>query len=281
MLLLGGPVFADSEEPGAIARAHRLVGYRAATYAGKLSVADREGVREARRAFEKEGVLLAEVPAFGVSLLGDDRQAVHRAVEHVAARLALADELGALCAVNIAGSYAADGWYAPHERNFSRGAFDQAVEVARAIVDLVKPRRAKMSYEMMSFNFLDSPQSYVDFLHAVDRPTVAVHMDPVNCISSPRTFFAFSTILGDCFRLLGPRIVSCHAKDMRTRHEPVVPQFDEVRPGTGIVDYRQFLSLVKGLGRDVPLIMEHLATEAEYFAARDYITAVARKLGMA
>ncbi len=281
MLLLGGPVVVDSDDPEDVARAHTLAGYRAGCYAGNLTVADTAAVRRVRQAFERQGIVLAEVPAFGTSLLGDDSAAVRRAADFVAARLALADELGALCAVNIVGSYATDGWYAPHERNFSRGAFDQAVQVARTIVDSVKPRRARMTYEMMSFNFLDSPQNYLDFLRAIDRPAVAVHLDPVNCISCPRAFFGFSAILDDCFRILGPSIVSCHAKDMKMRADPVTPQFEEVRPGTGGVDYRRFLTNLKGLQRGVPLIMEHLSSESEYMAARDYITGVARHLGMA
>ena len=277
-MLLGGPVFIDSRDPVEIARAHRVSGYRAGYYAGDLSVRDTQGVRAFREAFEREGVVIAEVPAFGFSLLGDDPDAVRRAIAHVVSKLALADELGALCAVNIVGSYASDGWYAPHGRNFSKEAFEASVEVARRIVDEVKPRRAKMSYEMMSFNFLDSPRAYLDFLKAVDRSSVGVHMDPVNCICSPRSYFGFAQILDDCFRLLGSRIVSCHAKDMTMRAEPVTPQFEEVRPGKGIVDYRQFLSHLRSLPRDVPLILEHLPNESEYFAARDFINGIAKEL---
>jgi hypothetical protein len=67
---------------------------------------------------------------------------------------------------------------------------------------------------------------------------------------------------------------------MRLRPQPVTPQLEEVRPGTGSVDYRVFLLHLGALGREVPLIMEHLPTEVEYLAARDYITGVARGLGM-
>ncbi len=72
----------------------------------------------------------------------------------------MADEIGALCCVDIAGSFSAESWFGPHPDNLSQKHFDESVENARKIIDAVKPKRAKFSYEMMGWALPDSADSY-------------------------------------------------------------------------------------------------------------------------
>jgi sugar phosphate isomerase/epimerase len=74
----------------------------------------------------------------------------------------------------------------------------------------------------------------------------------------------------DCFAKLGPYIKSCHAKDLILKNGTYMPQFDEVRPGLGKMDYSVFLTELKKFP-EVPLMMEHLQTAEEYKAGADYI----------
>jgi len=67
--------------------------------------------------------------------------------------------------------------------------------------------------------------------------------------------------------------VSCHAKDLTIRPGLAV-HIDEVVPGTGLLDYRTYAACLRGLGRDVPLLLEHLRTEADYRQARDFLRGV-------
>ena len=83
--------------------------------------------------------------------------------------LALADEIGALCCVDIAGSKNEEVWYGPHPDNLTREFFDAAVENARKIIDAVKPRRAKFCYEMMGWAVPNSPSSCLRLIQSVDR----------------------------------------------------------------------------------------------------------------
>ncbi len=94
-------------------------------------------------------------------------------------------------------------------------------------------------------------------------------------------YFSFPLILDECFRLLGTRIVSCHAKDIDLRRDAATPQLNEVMPGRGIVDYRQYLTLLAKLPGEVPLMLEHLSTAEEYAAARRHIVDVQRALHIA
>ena len=47
-----------------------------------------------------------------------------------------------------------------------------------------------------------------------DRKAFAVHLDPVNMVTSPALFFRNGEMIKDCFKKLGPYIKSCHAKDL-------------------------------------------------------------------
>jgi hypothetical protein len=73
--------------------------------------------------------------------------------------LARADEIGALCCVDIVGSYSNEDWYWPHEKNLSAEFFAATVENARKIIDAVKPKRAKFGFEMMGWCLPDSADS--------------------------------------------------------------------------------------------------------------------------
>ena len=88
---------------------------------------------------------------------------------YVTARCALADEVGARCCVDIAGSYNPTVWYGPNPKNLSREFFDATVANCRQIIDAVKPTRTKFTIEMMGWNLPDSPDAYLQLIKAVDR----------------------------------------------------------------------------------------------------------------
>jgi hypothetical protein len=56
-----------------------------------------------------------------------------------------------------------------------------------------------------------------------------------------------------------------------------MPQFDEVRPGLGAMDYRVFLTELRNFP-EVPLMMEHLQTAEEYEAGAMFIRKVAGEI---
>src|SRR3972149_3680662 len=95
---LGGPVFDPPREPVELAQAHLDFGYRAA-YCPDVSLSDTQRIRELRRAFQEEDVLIAEVGAW-CNLISSDGAVREKNFRYVCERLALADELGALCCVD-------------------------------------------------------------------------------------------------------------------------------------------------------------------------------------
>jgi sugar phosphate isomerase/epimerase len=56
--------------------------------------------------------------------------------------------------------------------------------------------------------------------------------------------------------------------------------FLEVTPGRGEIDYKAYLRGLSSLGRDTPLMLEHLTTAAEYDEGREYILKVGKEIGV-
>ncbi|MFN8686031.1 MAG: sugar phosphate isomerase/epimerase family protein [Acidobacteriota bacterium] len=274
-LLLGAPIFLKSDDPGELAREHRRLGFSAA-YCPAARIGDKERIRAIETAFSKERVVIAEVGAWK-NLLDPDPVRRKENLDYVTERMALADEVGARCCVDISGSYHDKVWYGPHPKNLSREGFDATVENCRRILDAVKPKRSFFTLEVMGWTYPDTPDSYLRLIKAIDRKGFAVHLDVCNAVNSPEKFYNNAALIGECFRKLGPFIKSCHAKDLEWIVELNV-HFVEVIPGKGQIDYRAYLMGLRALPSPVPLMLEHLKTAAEYQQGFDYIKGVAAEL---
>ena len=274
---LGGPSFANTEDPEALALAHRKLGYRAA-YCPGVALKDTDRIHALTEAFAKHDVVIAEVGRW-CNLLDADPAKRQQNLETVTEGLALAEAVGALCCVDIAGSFSPTSWFGPHPENLSPKHFDADVENARKIIDAVKPKRARFCYEVMGWALPDSPASYVKLIKAVDRPAFGVHLDPCNLVNSPDKFYHNTALLNECFDKLGRWIVSCHAKDLTWDIEMNV-HFREVPPGKGSLDYATYLKRVAELPQNPPLMLEHLVTAEEYAGAREHIFEVGRKAAL-
>lgn len=274
---LGGPIFEKSDDPAVLARAHRKLGYRAA-YCPAVKLDDRERIAAIVKAFAAEDVAIAEVGAW-VNMLDPDAEKRRVNLQTVTERLALAEAVGARCCVDIAGSYNPKVWYGPNPKNLTREFLDATAENCRRVIDAVKPTRTRFTIEMMPWNLPDGPDPYLELIKAVDRKAFAVHMDVCNVINSPTRFYHNGEVIRECFRKLGPWIMSCHAKDLAWMPEFNV-HFAEVVPGRGEIDYRAYLTELSKLSLDAPLMLEHLHSPAEYDEGRSYIQKIAAELGL-
>ena len=275
---LGGPVFLKSDDPRALAREHRRLGYSAA-YCPATEIIDANRVRAIRDAFTAENVVIAEVGAWK-NMLDPDSVVRKANLEYVTQRLALAEAVHARCCVDIAGSYNPKYWYGMHPKNLSQEFFDATVENCRHVIDVIKPTRTHFTIEMMPWSLPDGPDSYIRLIRAVDRPAFGVHLDVCNVINSPSRFYDNKAVIQECFAKLGRWVVSCHAKDLAWVPEYNV-HFAEVVPGRGEVDYTAYLTELSKLLIDAPLMLEHLKTPEEYDEARAYVKRIGERAGIA
>jgi sugar phosphate isomerase/epimerase len=276
-LRFGGPISLKSADPRELAKEHRRLGYSAAQ-CPQAKLDDTARIREIEKAFAAENVVIAEVGAWK-NMLDPDAAARKANMTYVIERMALADAVGALNCVDIAGSYNPKSWFGPDPKNLSKECFDATVENCRRVIDENKPKRSKFSIEMMGWTIPDGPDSYLKLIKAVDRKAFGVHVDMCNIIKSPELFYNNGDFIRDTFRKLGPWIVSCHAKDLEWVVEMNI-HFLEVIPGRGQVDYRAYLGELAKLPRETPLMMEHLKTQEEYLEGATYIRKVAGELGL-
>lgn len=273
---LGGPIFKAFTNPEEWANAVVQAGYKAAV-CPPLDDADDRLIEQYAKAADRHDIIIAEVGAWS-NTISPDAEIREAAIDHCIKRLALADKVGATVCVNIAGGRG-EQWDGPHPDNFSPATFDLIVETVRTIIDAVKPTRTFYALETMPWVFPDSPGSYLEIIRAVDRDRFAVHLDPVNMISSPRRYFDNGAFIKECIAKLGPYIKTCHAKDIHLSGKLTV-HLSEVLPGTGALDYKTFLGELSKLDADVPIIIEHLSTEEEYKQAAAFIRKTAVELNI-
>jgi sugar phosphate isomerase/epimerase len=272
----GGPVFQKITDPDSWIKALKAHGYTAA-YCPLDEKADARVVQEYAKAAGDSDIVIAEVGAWS-NPLSPDAATRAAALQVCRDRLDLAERIGARCCVNIAGSRGQQ-WDGPHPDNLTQATFDLIVESVRAIVDEVKPRRAFYTLETMPWMYPDSVESYERLLAAVDRPRFAVHFDPVNLVCSPQRFYGNAQLIREFIARLGPRIKSCHAKDI-VLSSKLTTHLDEARPGLGGLDYAAFLRGVNGLDPLTPVMLEHLSTAEEYDDAARHVRSVASGIGL-
>lgn len=273
---LGAPISDPYDSPEQWIAHLRRLDYRAA-YCPIKSDADSQTIAAYVKAAREADIVIAEVGAWHNNPISPNDEIRRASIENCQRQLAFADEMGALCCVNVAGSRA-EVWDYPHEDNLTQDTFDLVVETTRAIIDAVKPKRTFFSLEPMPWIFPNSPDSYLDLIEAIDREQFAAHLDPVNMINSPRRFFHNGDFLRECFDKLGARIKSCHAKDIVIGNH-LTTHLQEVRPGLGKLDYKVFLQQMQRLDKDTPFMLEHLAAE-DYPPAAQYVRDTAQSIGI-
>lgn len=275
-LIMGAPVEEDLEGPDAWVRAHRQWGYGAA-YAPVDADAPEDEIKAYAQAAEKAGLIIAEVGAWSNPISPDDEER-REAIKYCTEQLALADRIGARCCVNVAGSRG-DEWAGPHPDNLTEETYDLIVETIRKIIDDANPSRSYFTLETMPWIHPNSPETYARLLKDMDRKHFAAHLDPVNMVNGIDRYYNNTELIKRSFKLLGPRIKSCHAKDVVIKDGFPV-HIVETRPGTGALDYKTYLSELSKLDEPPPLMLEHLETLDEYRQARDHIRSVAKETGL-
>ena len=289
MIRFGGPIFESNQkaagageshgsygEPRMIAKAHKIKGYTAA-YVPQVSPDDKEKIKEIKEAFKSENIMLAEV-GYWENVTDSDEETRKHNLGCLTDALYLAEEVGARCAVDIFGSYVhGNGNSKFTAKNFSDDAFTDAVDIARMLIDTVKPKTAYFAYEIFPFNVVDCPEMIDKLVHAVDRKQFGVHLDLANLINSPRAYFSSGDIMRDCVKRFGNRIISAHVKDIKLKEPAISVILEEVTAGTGGLDINTFVREIHKLPQEIPFMMEHLPDEGEYDKAAAHIRKCAKE----
>ncbi|MDR1599168.1 MAG: sugar phosphate isomerase/epimerase [Oscillospiraceae bacterium] len=242
------------------AEAHRALGCGAVVFPFDHT-ADANTVADYADAARDAGLVIAEVGAW-CNPVSPDAAERKRSLERCKAQLRLADEIGARCCVNIAGS---DGprWDGAYPGNFTDRHWLTTVASIREIIDAVKPKRTFYTLEPMPWMLPRNPEEYLRLIKAVDRERFAVHMDLANWMTSAEKLFGSGDFANECFDALGGYIRSCHLKDVA-----LAPEFTlrliETRVGEGSMDHAAYFRRADQCDPDMPMLLEHLPSDDIY-----------------
>ena len=273
---IGGAIEKPYNNPEEWYKLVKELGYRAVLAPIDYKASSDEK-KEYLKCCREHNLVIGEVGIWKNTLSIDEKER-REAIDYCKNQLALADELEACCCVNITGSRG-DIWDGFHETNYSEATYALVVDSVRDIIDSVKPVNTFYTVEPMPWMIPDSPEQYLQLIHDVDRKAFGVHLDFVNMINSPKKYVLCDEFIEECFTKLGKYIKSIHGKDvwMENAYTTLI---HETMPGKGRVNYQKVAKLCEGLGKDMPLFVEHLPDFESYKQAAAYVREQAALAGV-
>ena len=276
---LGGSLPGPYEGPESWAQGCQEMGYAAATCPLPRG-AGAEEAKALRKAAKAAGIHIAEVGVWKNCLSSDDQERKDN-LAYAKERLALAEELGVACCVNVSGARG-EQWDGAYPENYSKQTYALIVDSVREIIDAVKPKRAFYTLEPMPWMLPDSVKSYLRLIRDINRKQFAVHMDYANMINRPQRFLNSKRFIADSFKQLAPYIKSVHLKDVRMDRKALPSVLRECPPGKGDLDFAHILRQIdRRLPRDIPVLLEHMDQAEDYREALQYVKGIAFLQGIA
>lgn len=258
----------EHSSPEEWAMKHKALGLQAVVFPVSSDDGE-ETVMAYKKAADDAGLTIAEVGVWRNTLAanGDERR---QWTDYAVNQLRMADAIGAACCVNVVGMPYGPRWDGGYRMNFSTELWDMAVAMIRQIIDTARPVRTKFCIESMPWMIPSCPDECLRLMEDVDRAEFGTHLDVVNMITSPRKYFYNDEFLHECFEKLHGTIVSCHLKDIRLKPEYTF-QLQECACGQGTLDIELYARLATAENPCMPMIIEHLNTDAEYTASVRYV----------
>ncbi len=279
-MLLGGTVAGPFQSPEEWEKLLAASHFKAVTAPFDCRT-PRETIKAYCEAAKRQGAVIAEAGVWK-NLFDPNPSKAVAALEYAKGQLALADEWGIPCCVNIAGTRSSAGWDAADKSNFTKETYEEIIHSVRDIIDSVQPKRAFYCLEPMPWMVPDSPEAYLQLIRDVDRAQFGAHMDFVNMINCPRRYLYAEGFVEECFRTLAPYIKSTHIKDSRMHLTRLTTMLEECDPGEGDLNFQNILTIMdRYLPADAPVLLEHMQTFSEYEKAYIHLADQAHLAGIA
>ncbi|MCQ2588381.1 MAG: sugar phosphate isomerase/epimerase [Treponema sp.] len=267
-MILGTSSPLNHNSPEEWAQKHLSLGLKAVNFPVNYTAGE-EVYMAYKNAADKAGLVIAEVGVWKNTLAADKTER-QKWIDYAVEQLKMADKIGALCCVNVAGTPHGPRWDGGYRENFSEKTWGETVEMVQEIIDRANPKTTKYSIESMPWMVPSNPDEYLKLIHDVNRSGFSAHLDIVNMITSPEKYFFNDKFLKECFEKLDGQILSCHLKDIRLKEEYTF-QLEECACGKGNLDLRLFIDLATKQNPQMPMIIEHLNTDEEYLESVNYV----------
>lgn len=183
-------------------------------------------------AFAERGVRIAVLGCYA-SLIDLDDEVYRYNVERFKEHIRHARHFGAPTVATEVGGMLGAEYRGRHEERLTR-ALDELVEEAERW-------GVTLGLEAAQGHMIDSAESLAETVERFPSSCVGVVMDPCNMMNGLR-FENQEHSIREAFRLLGPRIVSAHAKDLRRCPDG---RLQETAAGLGELNYPLFFELLE------------------------------------
>jgi len=250
-------------------------GYTAAEANDEWKNATDSEIRELNDALKAHDVLFYTIHVC-INNIHPDLSERRKINKRVAENVEAADRLGLKFIVTHTGSCDASPTL-PHRDNWSKNTWDISVKAIKQILDDTSGSTVNLAIEAINVCNINNPWAHVKLREDVGDPRVKVTLDPQNMINL-NTYYRMTELINDCFDLLGEDACYAHAKDVLLKPS-MLPAFEWVVAGTGIMDYETYLVRLSRMKHPRPLFLEFLSEE-QYPQAKKHIEETARKVGV-
>ncbi len=166
---------------------------------------------------------------------------------------AACEPLGTSVITLCTGSRDSDSMWRAHPDNSSDSAWRDLVDSMEQALQVAEAYGVTLALEPEVANVIDSAQKARRLLDEMQSPLLKVVMDGANIFHKgelPR----MREILNEAFDLLGSDIALAHAKDLDRDGAA-----GHLAAGTGLLDYEQYLGLLKQIGYDGAVVLHGLS----------------------
>lgn len=234
----------------------------------------REEMARVRSLLGAAGVVPAQANATYERLVDPEHDLRLRGIRALQAACRCAAWLGAASVYVRPGSLNRAGHWTPHPRNTAPDTVDRLVASLREVAHVAEAEGVPLAIEGHAVSPLPTAATVREVIDRVGSPMLQFNMDPVNFVTSIPAAYENGALIDELFDVLGDRVISAHAKDVRVEDRLVV-HIAECPPGEGILDMARFLRRFEGARPDGWVLIEHLrdelvpaAAEAMRLAAR-------------
>ncbi len=169
------------------------------------------------------------------------------------------------------GTFNADSQWMEAPENYTEEGYQQCKAAFAKLVRAAEKTGAIVAIEPYWRNVIDSAERAERLLNEIASPSFKLIMDPCNYFRN-EDCERVRPMLDDIFKRVGKHTILAHAKDVK----PAEKGSETPAPGKGVLDYPYYLKLLAGLGKDLPLLIEHLTLD-DVPRARDFVREQMRK----
>jgi sugar phosphate isomerase/epimerase len=212
-----------------------------------------------RQVLADNGIHMYQAHDFWQNLVTPDDNHRKESVKSLQNAMRLAGWMGAWRVDAIPGSMNPAGPWFPHPDNWTPSSRRQLVKSLKECAPAAQDAGVIMGIEGHQLVVLESAEVTRDILAEVDSPWVRNDYDSANWITR-ETVYNTSAAINHHFDVLGPYIVSCHAKDIGIENRLTLHLQDGC-PGKGLLDFRTLFRRMEALSPEYPVIAEGNSTE--------------------